>query len=256
MYQHYTIEIPKDPLMPGEPKSVGGDVVGIMSNGVLLDSHKQTWAYDSCNGHSDTKGQYHYHIPSVCFMKSFGLEFAESESWWINDNMTQVRPYEEMGVQFPVKGTPSPVVGFALDGFPIYGLYDEAGDLQHGADYGGTVDECNGKIDSDGKYGYYITVDPPFAPSCLKGEIGRFVYRSTNIACPSEGISNKIFDEEDVVLCSDASAATARSNVPTRFQSLSDCDPDQLLSLKDSGSSNDAVISMVSLSISLALLIL
>ena len=34
------------------------------------------------------------------------------------------------GCAFPAKGPPSPVVGIALDGFPIYALYDRHGVLQ------------------------------------------------------------------------------------------------------------------------------
>lgn len=185
--------LPANPGAPGVSKEIKDDVVGILSNGVLLDSHKQTWAYDVCGGHSDTKGQYHYHIPPSCFLKDMGIDFATSNSWWINDEETAVRQYADMVNQFSTTGSPSPVVGWALDGYPIYALYDDEGLLQSSADYGGTVDECNGKVDSEGNYGYYITVDPPFAPSCLKGEnVGYFTYHPTDKKCPADGIKNNI----------------------------------------------------------------
>ena len=184
--------IPQDPVVE-EPKYLGDDVVGILSNGVLLDSHRQTWAYDMCNGHSDKKHQYHYHIPPICFLESMGLEFADSASWWINDEGDAVRVYEEMADQFPATGPASPVIGFARDGHPIFGPYDDLGNLQRGATYGGDLDECNGKMDSNGKYGYYMTVDPPFAPPCLKGEIGLFTYAPPSaLSCPKAGITNTI----------------------------------------------------------------
>ena len=220
--------IPKEPGTPGDAKEIKDDVVGILTNGVLLDSHKQTWAYDNCNGHSDKKGQYHYHIPSMCFVNSFeGATFAEKESWWINDDMTEVRTYADMAAQFPAKGTPSPVVGFARDGFPIFALYDENGDLQRGKEMGGSVDECNGKVDSSGKYGYYITADPPFAPPCLKGTIGLFSYASTSIACPADGIENSMFEASAVARCINledtSNTATSRAGT-TPFMSLKGCD--------------------------------
>jgi YHYH protein len=183
--------IPAEPIV-GEATDITDDVVGILSNGVLLDSHQQTWAYDVCNGHSDTKHQYHYHIPAICLMESMGLAFADSPSWWINDEGNATRDFAMMADQFPESGPASPVIGFARDGHPIFGPYDDMGDLQRGADYGGDLDECNGKMDSNGKYGYYMTVDPPFAPPCLKGEVGLFTYYTSDIACPSSGINNTV----------------------------------------------------------------
>ena len=187
------MKIPKAPGAPGDKQLLKGDVVGLMFNGVILDSHKQTWAYDMCNGHSDENHQYHYHIPQSCYLESMGVAFAESPNWWINDAGDSVRKFDEMAAQFPATAPASPVVGMALDGFPIYGLYDDKGDLQRSKAFGGNLDECNGKTDSQSNYGYYLSADPPFAPACLKGsKIGTFEYSSYNKACPKEGIKNTI----------------------------------------------------------------
>lgn len=187
------MKIPKVPGAPGEKKLLEGDVVGMMFNGVILDSHKQTWAYDMCNGHSDENHQYHYHIPQSCYLESLGVAFADSPNWWINDAGDQVRKFDEMAAQFPATAPPSPVIGMALDGHPIYGLYDDKGDLQRSKAFGGSLDECNGKMDSQNNYGYYLSVDPPFSPACLKGStIGTFEYSTYNKACPKEGIKNTI----------------------------------------------------------------
>lgn len=167
------------------------DVVGIMTNGVLLDSHSQTWSYDSCNGHSDTKHQYHYHIPPVCYLQSMGVAAPSSSDWWIDPEKAEVRAYSEMAAQFPATASPSPVVGFARDGFPIYALYDAEGNLQRSMRFGGDLDECNGKEDANG-YGYYITAEPPFVPACLRGAVGSFSHATTDIACPRMGITNVI----------------------------------------------------------------
>ncbi len=96
----------------------------------------------------------------------------------------------------------SPVIGFAADGFPIYGSYffDESGGGVHKAisgytlragsrptgssdpggtydgtyidDYeftgGGDLDECNG-MTVNGQYGYYVTASYPWIISCHSG---------------------------------------------------------------------------------------
>lgn len=186
------MSIPQVPGTPGNPTVIMDDVVGIMTNGVLLDSHSQTWSYDSCNGHSDTKHQYHYHIPPLCYLKSMGVAAPSSSDWWIDPEKGQVRAYSEMAAQFPATAPPSPVVGFARDGFPIYALYDAEGNLQRSMRFGGNLDECNGKEDGTNGYGYYITAEPPFVPACLRGTLGSFSYSTTDIACPRMGITNVI----------------------------------------------------------------
>lgn len=181
--------IPQEPSL-GDATKITDDVVGIMTNGVLLDSHSQTWSYDMCNGHSDTKHQYHYHIPPICYLESMGVSVPQSASWWINDEGTAVRPYEDMSAQFPAMGS-SPVVGFARDGHPIKALYDSSGALQRSAPFNGDLDECNGKEDGDG-YAYYITAEPPFVPTCLRGNVGSFSSVPTDKVCPKDGIKNTI----------------------------------------------------------------
>ena len=187
--------IPQDPEMGDAPTKIQDDVVGLMGNGVLLDSHKQSWSYDSCNGHSDLKHQYHYHIPPTCYLESLGVPVPDSSDWWIDDNGNETRPFEDMASQFPETGS-SPVVGFARDGHPIKALYDSEGVLQRSALFGGELDECNGKEDGDG-YAYYITAEPPFAPTCLWGNVGSFSYAPTEIACNKDGITNEILSSGD-----------------------------------------------------------
>lgn len=182
--------IPKSPVA-GDATQIDDDVVGIMTNGVLLDSHAQTWAYDTCNGHSDKKHQYHYHIPPICYLKSMGVPTPESDKWWINDAGTEVRPYDEMAEQFPKTGI-SPIVGWARDGFPIYALYGPDNSLVRSKVYGGNLDECNGMMGEDGAYAYYITAEPPFVPTCLKGKVGNFAFATSDKKCPAVGIENTI----------------------------------------------------------------
>ena len=133
------------------------------ANGFRVDSH---------NAHVQPNGSYHYHgSPNAMF---------ETESPII-----------------------SPIIGFAADGFPIYGSwFDDNGtvrkaessyrlktgtraavdgyetppgnyDGQFRQDYEyvigfGDLDECNG-MTVDGAYGYYITDRFPYVLACLKG---------------------------------------------------------------------------------------
>lgn len=91
----------------------------------------------------------------------------------------------------------SPVIGFAADGFPIYGPYfDDGAEIRAavsgytlrsgtrpsgpGGAYDGTyvddyeftgagdLDECNG-MTLDGQYGYYVTAAYPWLVGCLRG---------------------------------------------------------------------------------------
>jgi len=77
------------------------------------------------------------------------------------------------------------MLGIALDGFPIFGPYDETGRLlrhsapsavNHGSSAAANslteqfLDECNGRF-VNGRYQYHFSVDAPFSPTCLRGEL-------------------------------------------------------------------------------------
>ncbi|WP_252736683.1 MULTISPECIES: YHYH protein [unclassified Psychrosphaera] len=131
-------------------------------NGFRVDSH---------NAHTQPDGSYHYHgNPNALF--------------WDGDDTVV-----------------SPVIGFAADGYPIFGSYfDDNGVIRKaqssfklkagsrpsdasspGGTYDGTyrddyeytagagdLDECNG-MTVDGVYGYFVTDGYPYVMSCFKG---------------------------------------------------------------------------------------
>ncbi|NQZ89407.1 MAG: YHYH protein [Colwellia sp.] len=133
-----------------------------VANGFLVDTH---------NAHSQGNGSYHYH--------------GKPNALYLDDNDSVV----------------SPLVGFAADGYPIFGPYfDDNGtirkavssfqviagsrpsgtdspggtydgtyrdDYQYVVDYG-DLDECNG-MTVDGVYGYFITDGYPYVLNCFKG---------------------------------------------------------------------------------------
>lgn len=127
---------------------------------------------DSHNAHTQPDGTYHYH--------------GNPRAMFADDSPTEA----------------SPVIGFAADGFPIYGPYiDDGGTIREvvsgytlkavresqageGAFPGGTpdgtyrddyeftdagdLDECNGMM-RDGAYGYYVTNAYPWVMGCFTG---------------------------------------------------------------------------------------
>lgn len=127
---------------------------------------------DSHNAHTQPDGTYHYHGNPIALF---------------DDNPTE---------------SGSPLIGWAADGFPIYGSYfvdPETGDIRkavsgyelkqgdrpageenppgaHDGTYyddydftgAGDLDECNG-MELDGQYGYYVTDEYPYLPICFTG---------------------------------------------------------------------------------------
>ncbi len=102
---------------------------------------------DACNGHPERTGQYHYHSLSSCF----------------HDKREG-------------NGGHSSLVGYALDGFGIYGKYGEDGKLLRNAD----LDACHGhthEVIWDGVkrviYHYHTTDAYPYTIGCFRGRPAR-----------------------------------------------------------------------------------
>jgi len=148
--------LPVNPTITAEPNCMSGEV-GFMLSGVPLYNAfdatlRDAAAYevqDSCDGHPQVTGQYHYHSESSCF----------------KDESVQT------------------VLGFALDGFPITGgkvadnkyLLTDDLDICHG---------LTSEIVLDGKrtimYHYVMTADFPYSVSCFKGKPTRVNPTNTN----------------------------------------------------------------------------
>ena len=140
------------PLMPPQAATaacVPMGAIGVMKTGVAifnaLDGEgRDAVAHeiqDKCDGHPQQDGHYHYHNLSKC----------------IEDNQSQKH---------------SELVGYALDGFGIFGFYGENGQELTNAD----LDECHGhthEILWDGKmvnmYHYHATKEYPYTIGCFIG---------------------------------------------------------------------------------------
>ena len=136
---------------------------------------------NNCGGHSAAQNLgYHYHQLHQACLDTASTGTAEP---WTNDVDDSV---------------PSPVVGFAADGFPIYGPYECADadcatvvELQSGyqlvaggdsvtcaykdyeyvpvADDPTVLDECNGHVGPGGDYHYHLTATYPHQTACFRG---------------------------------------------------------------------------------------
>lgn len=147
--QTVSIDLPTNPTVADKPACVGGGIgVGIMLSGVVLNDGldapgRDAVAHevqDTCQGHPEKTGTYHYHNVSSCLFKSIEAE--------------------------------SGLVGYAIDGFGIYGPRDPSGKLITNAD----LDECHGRVSEimwDGKlvtmYHYHATYEFPYSVGCFRG---------------------------------------------------------------------------------------
>ena len=94
---------------------------------------------DLCSGHPEPRGTYHYHGPTPCL------------------------PGETQNEQ---------LIGYAIDGFGIYSMYDAQGTELTDAD----LDACHGRtsiVQWDGKpqniYHYVLTREYPYTIGCFMG---------------------------------------------------------------------------------------
>jgi hypothetical protein len=145
--QQLSVTVPASPKRTAQASCAGGEV-GTMINGVpllsaldaeLIDAvahHVQ----DTCEGHPQNTGQYHYHGPSKCLQDS-------------------------------TKGH-SKLLGYAYDGFGIYGTHGADGKELSNAD----LDACHGHthtITWNGKkvklYHYHLTTEFPYSVGCYRG---------------------------------------------------------------------------------------
>jgi len=144
----------------GTPNCMGGEV-GVMLSGVALFNgfdaggrDAGAWEIqDSCSGHPQKDGEYHYHTLSSC----------------IKDTSVQT------------------VIGFALDGYPITGPKVGDKNILTTSD----LDECHGissQIVLDTKtvssYHYVMTQDFPYSVSCFRSKAANPPYQPAQAPLP------------------------------------------------------------------------
>jgi uncharacterized protein (TIGR03437 family) len=94
----------------GGPPGAGASGDGIW---VRNAAYGEAETFDSCNAHQPNVGMYHNHINPVCLRAQ------------LNDNVVAVYS-GRLGTQYAEKPAPwthSPILGWAFDGYPVYGPY-------------------------------------------------------------------------------------------------------------------------------------
>ncbi|MCA9268161.1 MAG: YHYH protein [Planctomycetales bacterium] len=119
--------------------------IGVAVNGIVFFNpfdHLQTedalWRLDRCCGHPAPNSLYHYHKYPVCI-----------KSPWTDDGADH-----------------SPVIGFAFDGYPIYGPYEAAGELAKDSRTN-PLNEFN--VHKDDVRGWHYHVTPGAFPHIIGG---------------------------------------------------------------------------------------
>ncbi len=151
--QNFEFRLPLVPQLAQTVTRVPMGPIGMALNGVVffnpfeaggmnaIEGYSEVWL-DSCCGHPQQHGVYHYHKYPSC-VKS---------------------PFADDGKQH------SPVIGFAFDGFPIYGPYEEAGVMAKDLKGKLALDSCNGHGDDARGYHYHVT--PGRFPYIIGGYAG------------------------------------------------------------------------------------
>jgi YHYH protein len=145
--QNIALRLPRDPVEAASPACVPMGMIGVALNGVAIfnaldDAGRDAVAHevqDLCNGHPQMRGEYHYHGPSPCLPGE-----TENET----------------------------LIGYAIDGFGIYSIYDASGRESTDAD----LDACHGRVSEvewDGTrvslYHYVLTREYPYTVGCFRG---------------------------------------------------------------------------------------
>ena len=151
--QSFTFRIPLVPKLAGMITRLPMGPIGTALNGVVffnpfemegmnaVEGYSEVWL-DSCCGHPQQTGVYHYHKYPTCVRS----------------------PFKDDGKAH------SPVLGFAFDGFPLYGPYESDGIKAKDLEKSMSLDVCNGH--SDELRGYHYHVTPGRFPYILGGYAG------------------------------------------------------------------------------------
>lgn len=151
--------IPTQPVIADAPSCLPMGTIGVaLSGGVFfnaLDADGRdavaNEVFDACEGHPQRQGQYHYHHGSPCFAAD--------------------KPGEH-----------SPLVGYALDGFGVYGSRGERGAVMTND----KLDECHGHVgevpamNGSGNvtvYHYHLNNEFPYTLGCFRGKVDHRLFR-------------------------------------------------------------------------------
>ena len=151
--QDFHSRLPLEPKLASSITRVPMGPIGMALNGVVffnpfeaggmnaIEGYSEVWL-DSCCGHPQQHCVYHYHKYPSC-VKS---------------------PFADDGRRH------SPVLGFAFDGFPVHGPFEEPGVMARDLKGERALDVCNGHTDPARGYHYHVT--PSRFPYIIGGYAG------------------------------------------------------------------------------------
>jgi hypothetical protein len=174
-----TFRIPLNPTVNASATDTALGTVGVSVNGMPIynpfEDANQTAAtgriFSGCCGHPQLSGAYHYHKYPTC------LRFLKGDVW-----QSEKEKCDELDTLIS-SGGHSPLIGFALDGWPVYGpvgwkdtnriskllksSYTGANDTYGNPTYAaasGDLDECNGLVSPtpdypEGIYHYVMSLE-------------------------------------------------------------------------------------------------
>jgi hypothetical protein len=150
-----TMLLPTDPVMADTPTQLGTvGKVGVALDGVPIFSDAPEIqvtghmpALDTCGGHVDPGGWYHWHATST--------------------DVATVFEAEDVAAECALEQNASAQFGYAFDGFALYGSHEPDGSEPMG------LDQCNGHVapvaDGSEVYHYHASETFPNLPPCLVG---------------------------------------------------------------------------------------
>lgn len=146
-----TMLLPVDPVVAETPTQLGTvGKVGVALDGVPIFSDAPEIqvtghmpALDTCGGHVDPGGWYHWHATSTDMATTFDAEGVDADCALEQDASAQF--------------------GYAFDGFALFGSLEADGSEPVG------LDQCNGHGGEDGTYHYHASAEFPNLPPCLVG---------------------------------------------------------------------------------------
>ncbi len=171
--QKIALSLPANPKIASRASCVPMGMIGISLTGAAIFNSLDARGEDApaheiqdrCGGHPEQRGQYHYHNYSPCMSDKAGP-----------------------------RGKHSDLVGYALDGFGIYGLYGNGGKKLANAD----LDSCHGhtgKVKWNGKsreiYHYHMTSEYPYTIGCFRGKPISTGLKSAGRRGPERGLAGR-----------------------------------------------------------------
>lgn len=189
LVQNFRFRFPLQPEKSERITRLPMGPIGMALNGVVffnpfeqggmnaVAGYSEVWL-DSCCGHPQQTGVYHYHKYPVC-VKS---------------------PFRDDGRQH------SPIIGFAFDGFPVYGPWEGPQQLAKELTGESALDVCNGH--SDPQRGYHYHVTPGRFPYVLGGYHG--VVEASNLRGPGRNLQEGAIEDN----------ATGESRLPRVITSV------------------------------------